>query len=127
VPPATYLIFLSRDVLTIAGGFTLPPLVSQVIKDSWGLQQKNADKVAQLITPMGMQFICTPLHLLALNMYNQQGVSPGARAAAVWKTCPSSTFIRMFRFLGAYGIGGIGNKSLIAYGREWADNKYCKI
>jgi len=75
---------------------------------------------------MGMQFICTPLHLLALNMYNEQGVTPAQRVASVWKTLPSSTFIRMFRFLGAYGIGGIGNKYLIKEGRDWAEHKYSK-
>ena len=83
-----------------------------------------ADKVAQLVSPMGMQLICTPLHLLALNMYNEPGVSAAQRASSVWATTPSSTFIRMFRFLAAYGIGGIGNKWLIARGREWAENKY---
>jgi hypothetical protein len=30
----------------------------------------------------------------------------------------------MFRFLAAYGIGGIGNKWLIANGRAWAEKKY---
>ena len=74
---------------------------------------------------MGMQILCTPMHLLALNMYNMQGITPGARVAAVWQTLPSSTFIRMFRFLGAYGIGGIGNKFLLAKGREWSERKYC--
>lgn len=31
VPPATYCIFLMRDTLTIAGGFTVPPIVSGII------------------------------------------------------------------------------------------------
>jgi hypothetical protein len=30
----------------------------------------------------------------------------------------------MFRQLAAYGIGGVGNKSMIAKGRAWADKKY---
>lgn len=75
---------------------------------------------------MAMQLICTPLHLLAVNMYNVPVAKIGQRAAEVWKTTPSSTGIRMFRFLAAYGIGGIGNKSLIAYGRAWSENKYCR-
>ncbi len=31
VPAATYMIFLARDTLTIAGGFTVPPIVSNVM------------------------------------------------------------------------------------------------
>lgn len=57
-------------------------------------------------------------------MYNEQGVTAAQRAASVGKTVVSSTFIRMFRFLGAYGIGGIGNKYFIKHGRQWAENKY---
>lgn len=33
VPPATYCIFLMRDTLTIAGGFTVPPIVSGIISN----------------------------------------------------------------------------------------------
>ena len=124
VPPSTYCIFLMRDTLTIAGGFTVPPIVSGMLLGTTGMEKKSSDKVAQLISPMGMQLICTPLHLLALNMYNEQGVTAAQRAKSVWATTPQSTFIRMFRFLAAYGIGGIGNKWLIANGRAWAEKKY---
>jgi hypothetical protein len=71
VPPSTYCIFLMRDTLTIAGGFTVPPIVSGMLLGTTGMEKKSSDKVAQLISPMGMQLICTPLHLLALNMYNE--------------------------------------------------------
>lgn len=87
------------------------------------MTKPSADKAAQLISPMGMQLVCTPLHLLALNMYNEQGVSAATRVASVWKTLPATTFIRMFRFLGAYGIGGIGNKYLIATFRNQVDSR----
>ena len=70
VPLATYAIFLSRDTLTIAGGFTVPPIMSKLLQSSLGYEKKNADKIAQLVSPMAMQLICTPLHLLAVNMYN---------------------------------------------------------
>lgn len=75
VPAATYIIFLSRDLLTIAGGFTVPPLMSSTFQNMMGLTKSSADKVSQLVSPMAMQLVCTPLHLLALNMYNEQGVS----------------------------------------------------
>ena len=120
VPPATYGLFVIRDTLTIAGGFTVPPLVSSALQSSAGAMEKPAaDKVAQLISPMGMQLICTPLHLLALNMYNVPDASISQRVSDVWKTCPQATLIRMFRFLGAYGIGGLTNKAIIQSGKDW--------
>lgn len=124
VPKSTYGIFLLRDTLTIAGGFTVPPLVSTMLRSQFNMNKNSADKVAQLVSPMGMQLVCTPLHLLALNMYNEQGVTPQQRMASVWKTCPQATLIRMFRFLGAYGIGGITNKTLLLKGRQYS-TKYC--
>ena len=124
VPPATYGLFLTRDTLTIAGGFTVPPLVSSALQSGSGMEKPAADKVAQLISPMGMQLICTPLHLLALNMYNVPDASLSQRVADVWKTCPQATFVRMFRFLGAYGIGGLTNKAIIRSGKDWTVDAY---
>ena len=46
VPLATYAIFLSRDTLTIAGGFTVPPILSRLMQSSLGYEKKNADKIA---------------------------------------------------------------------------------
>lgn len=79
-----------------------------------------------MLSPMAMQIVCTPMHLLALNMYNERGVTYGQRVKTVWSTTPSSTFIRMFRFLGAYGIGGLGNKFFIAKARKWTEKTYCQ-
>lgn len=81
VPLATYGIFLSRDTLTIAGGFTVPPIMSGLMQKSMGWEKKHSDKVAQLVSPMAMQLICTPLHLLALNMYNVEKATAAERAA----------------------------------------------
>jgi len=125
VPLSTYACFLCRDTLTIAGGFTVPPLVSAMLVNQTEMEKSRADKVAQLVSPMGMQLICTPLHLLALNMYNEQNATPRERVSQVWKTTPQSTFVRMFRFLGAYGIGGLTNKALLKSGREYTVEKYC--
>jgi len=125
VPMATYGIFLTRDVFTIAAGFTVPPLVASALISSANMEAKRADKTAQLISPMGMQLICTPLHLLALNMYNEPEGTLRQRAAGVWRTCPESTMVRMVRFLFAYGFGGILNKELTGRGRAWTTEHFC--
>lgn len=125
VPPATYGLFLMRDTLTIAGGFTVPPIVSNLLLSCSAVKSKQrADQIAQLISPMGMQLICTPLHLLALNMYNVPKATNSERIAAVLRTNAEATFVRMFRFLGAYGLGGLSNKAMIKRGREWTTDKY---
>lgn len=124
VPLSTYGIFILRDTLTMAGGFTVPPLMSGALTNIFGFEKSRSDKIAQLASPAALQIVCTPLHLLALNMYNEQGVTAAHRLATVKKTLLSSTLIRMFRFSVAYGIGLIGNKYFVRRGREWAENKY---
>jgi len=124
VPFSTYGVFLGRDVLTISAGFIVPPLVAKGFVAGFDMEPKTADKVAQLVSPMGMQLICTPLHLLGLNMYNDPKATMKQRAAGVWRTCPESTGVRMFRFLFAYGFGGICNTELKALGRARNIEKY---
>lgn len=124
VPFSTYGIFLGRDVFTIGAGFIVPPVLARGMVSTFDMEPTRADKVAQLVSPMGMQLICTPMHLLGLNMYNEPGIPMSQRAASVWRTCPESTGIRMLRFLFAYGFGGIVNKELTARGRAWNTERY---
>ena len=42
---------------------------------SHGMDEGRAADAAQLISPMGMQFICTPIHLLALDMCSRPNAS----------------------------------------------------
>merc|ERR1712187_975634 len=88
VPLATYGMFFTRDIFTIAAGFIVPPMVASGMVAVTDMDRKRADKVAQLVSPMGMQLICTPLHLLALNMYNEPVGTLRQRATGVWRTCP---------------------------------------
>ena len=78
-----------------------------------------------MLSPIGMQIVLTPLHLLALNLYNQPGATPGERAKAVGSVLPGSTVARMGRFGCAYGIGGLLNTSLTKRARDWAEATYC--
>jgi hypothetical protein len=38
VPPSTYCIFIMRDTLTMAGGFTVPPLMSGLLTNKFGFE-----------------------------------------------------------------------------------------
>lgn len=51
-----------------------------------------------------MQIVCTPLHLLALDMYNVPLASAKERMLNIGRLLPSSIGVRMFRFFCAYGV-----------------------
>jgi len=123
-PPMTYGLFAFRDLLTILGGFTLPPIVASALSTSGTVEEHKAGAVAQVISPMGMQLACTPLHLGALNVYNAPTMSLGERVADVGKTAPSAIPARMLRFCAAYGIGGLLNKALLKNGHEYLGTAY---
>ena len=89
------------------------------------MDEAGAASSAQLLSPIGMQIVLTPLHLLALNLYNQPGATPGERAKAVGSVLPGSTVARMGRFGCAYGVGGVMNTTLTTRGRAWARERYC--
>ena len=86
--------------------------------------QASAANASQLLSPVGMQCLLTPVHLLALNMYNVPIATPAQRASQVGPLLPSSTLARMGRFGCAYGIGGIMNTRLTIAAREWAVRAY---
>ena len=125
VPMVSYGIFCFRDLLTISAAFTIPPLLTQALVSSGTMEEKRAASAAQLLSPIGMQIVLTPIHLLALNLYNQPGATPGERAKAVGSVLPGSTVARMGRFGCAYGIGGLLNTSLTKRARDWAEATYC--
>eukprot|EP00316_Scyphosphaera_apsteinii_P024319 CAMPEP_0119314566 /NCGR_PEP_ID=MMETSP1333-20130426/33176_1 /TAXON_ID=418940 /ORGANISM="Scyphosphaera apsteinii, Strain RCC1455" /LENGTH=319 /DNA_ID=CAMNT_0007319703 /DNA_START=82 /DNA_END=1041 /DNA_ORIENTATION=- len=125
-PLLTYGLFTCRDVLTISAGFSVPPLVASALSSSTEMDEKKAGAAAQIITPMGMQCFCTPLHLLALNIYNMPNAAVRERVADVGQLMPQATLVRMFRFCAAYGVGGLMNKSLLKHGHAFVALKYAE-
>jgi len=124
VPMSTYGTFLFRDALIIGAGFILPAMVAGGMTSSSNMDPKTADKVAQLATPCCMQTVITPIHLFGLNLYNQPVATANERVRAVMKTYPETTGVRMFRFLWAYGVGGLVNKELNQRARDWTVERY---
>lgn len=109
-PRQSWALFVVRDTLTIGSGFTFPPMVAKVLKDRGTFESAStAATVAQLCTPMAMQLGLTPIHLLALDFYNNKVSTPSARVKSVLSNYPEATGIRFCRVLCAYGIAGITN------------------
>jgi hypothetical protein len=70
MPFASYGLFLSRDLITIFSSFTLPKMLAKGISSSGAMDPVSAQACAQMVSPVAMQGVCAPVHLLALNMYN---------------------------------------------------------
>lgn len=112
-PLASWGAFVVRDLLTIGAGFNFPSVFSAYLQNSQLVSnQVHADKVSQMTVPMIAQMALTPLHLLALDIYNRAAVSPMNRVSYIANIYPSALSIRMTRVLCAYGIAGVTNKAL---------------
>ncbi|EPR58675.1 hypothetical protein TGPRC2_216660 [Toxoplasma gondii TgCatPRC2] len=72
-------------------------------------EKSFADSTAQLICPVLVQFLSTPLHLLSLDIYNKPGQSGMQRAKFVVGAYAGTVAARASRILPAFGIGGILN------------------
>jgi hypothetical protein len=120
-PIPSWALFVTRDMLTIAAGFTIPPVVSKMLQDSETISSKTvADTVAQVAVPITAQIFLTPIHLLALDFYMAKGanVSPMERVKRMIGNAPATTAIRMWRVFFAYSIAGVFNVGLRTRLRE---------
>ena len=121
VPPASYALFALRDCLTIGGAFFVPELMAGAMKTALPADRVGAaDAAAQLVSPPLMQVLCTPMHLLALDLVNQPAATAAARIARLKNSTPAALFARSLRMLPAYGVGGLLNTSLTERGRAAA-------
>jgi hypothetical protein len=114
-PLSSWSLFVLRDTLTIGAGFNLPSMASDFLYKKQlfpSLSKQQTDKVAQIAIPMSCQLILTPIHLLALDFYNNKQASFGTRFRTIFGVYPETTSIRMGRVLCAYGIAGIANTGL---------------
>jgi hypothetical protein len=116
VPLPSYILFASRDCLTIFASFNVPPLLGPVITKSMGEELSktiSGQTVAQFVAPASIQIISTPMHLLGLDLYNRGDKLAWAdRWAIVKKNWAVSAAARMCRIVPAFGVGGVVNGKL---------------
>jgi hypothetical protein len=65
LPLRSYFLFGARDSMTILASFTLPPLIANKLVESHHWNRTTADTFAQLVTPVSMQILSTPLRKLS--------------------------------------------------------------
>lgn len=111
-PAITLGILFLRDLITVASAFTLPPIFAEYLEESLEVSERKSLAIAQLASPLLIQVIVTPLHLIGLDIYNREGKRLGDRVKHMRGLYLSALSMRMIRFLPAYGIGGIINREL---------------
>lgn len=116
VPLPSYILFASRDCLTIFASFNVPPLLGPVITKNMGEELSKAvggQTVAQFVAPASVQIISTPMHLLGLDLYNRgDKMTWTERWAMVKKNWAVSALARICRIVPAFGVGGVVNGKL---------------
>jgi hypothetical protein len=103
-------LYVVRDIITIASAFTFPKMISRWLIKEHGYKKRRAEVTAQIASPLLVQALVTPLHLLGLDIYNRKGKPIKDRLKLVIKQYPQSAGLRMARFLPAYGFGGVVNR-----------------
>ena len=125
MPLSSMSLFATRDSMTILASFSLPGLISERMQNDMNFGKTSADNLAQLITPVSMQILSTPLHLFGLDLYNRDKVnSSNDRVEFIRKEYVKTTLARMARIFPAFGVGGVINKSIRKEGRQFIVNKF---
>lgn len=128
MPLSSMALFATRDSMTILASFTLPPLIAKELHSmsansmSFGL----CDNLAQLFTPVSMQILSTPLHLLGLDQFNRQDIKFSQRIKFIKQEYLKTTIARMSRIFPAFGVGGVINKKVRKMGKSYLQSVYEK-
>jgi len=123
IPLLSYVLFATRDSMTIFSSFNLPPLIAPrladlppVVKDKLSRflsTEAGRNNTAQFATPAMMQIFSTPIHLLGLDLYNRQGrLGFQKRFARIARDWGVSALARMGRIIPAFGVGGVVNANM---------------
>ena len=109
LPPVSYALLAFRDSLTIFASFNLPPKLAPMLPESVE-DHFSRLSVAQFTCPALIQVFNTPLHLLALDLYNRNRTTPVRdRLRKVRLDWPATSLARMCRVIPAFGVGGVVN------------------
>lgn len=112
IPWITYSLWCTRDALTILAAFVIPNIMAKMATDL-GYNRKRSEVIAQFLSPILLQTISTPIHILGFDYYNKPESTVTQRFAMLKKEYVKSTAARMLRMTPAYGIGGVINLKLM--------------
>ena len=112
IPLTTYGLWCTRDALTILAAFVVPQKLANLAVSA-GYNRKRSEVIAQFLSPIMLQTISTPIHILGFDYYNKPNNSFEKRVQMLKREYFKSTAARMLRMTPAYGIGGVINLKLM--------------
>ncbi|KAI9254036.1 hypothetical protein BY458DRAFT_541961 [Sporodiniella umbellata] len=116
LPKLSYVLFATRDAMTIAASFNAPIWIAEKLQQKSIINDpKTANVTSQLVSPAAIQFISTPAHLFALDLFNRPQATPSMRFSIIRKEYFKSALARIGRIGPAFGIGGVGNTYVRSY------------
>lgn len=108
-PILSLALFFARDLMAMAAAFVLPPILGPKLAAKIDVSDANGERIVQLVLPVLQQIITTPTHLLGLDIYNRHDATLSERFIIIKGLYWNAVFLRMLRFLPAYGFGGVAN------------------
>ncbi|KAL7578684.1 hypothetical protein ACA910_009822 [Epithemia clementina (nom. ined.)] len=114
-PLRTIGLFAARDGATMYSTFYLAPRAADYLHKQHGVERNVAALSMALAIPMTTQVITAPLHIYAMDYYNNRTATTAERMAVLKKEFPTVSFARSLRILPAFGIGSFSNNKF----REW--------
>jgi hypothetical protein len=109
-PKISYALFAFRDTLTIFSTFTVKKDFIHIL-DKY-MPHNTADFIASFSLPVVCQFISTPIHILAIDIYNKPTSSITERCNTILYQYKSICLGRIIRVIPAFCIGGFVNDML---------------
>ena len=117
-------LFAKRDTMTVISSFILPDMMTPKLMEMTKMAESTANYSCQLVTPIAMQILSTPIHLLGLDIYNRgDAISTQDRIAFIKKEYFKTLAARMSRILPAFGLGGVINIYLRKQGVEFLNSQ----
>lgn len=109
-PKKCYVLFAMRDMATIYFSFFLKK--DAVLLGEKYLPHNSADFVSSLILPISAQIVSTPIHILAIDLYQRPNIAIYERWNHITTNYKSICLGRMMRVIPAFCIGGFVNDML---------------
>jgi hypothetical protein len=110
-PFRSFALFAMRDSLTIAASFVFKKDLLQYIEKY--LPHNAADLIASFALPISAQFISSPIHILAIDLYQNPTTTWKERFSNIRRLYGSVCIGRMTRVVPAFCIGGFANDMIL--------------
>ena len=108
-PLRTLGLFGVRDTATMYATFYAAPNAAEELIKNHGVERNTAELGCALAIPMVTQIITAPVHIHAMDYYNNPTATGAQRMAALKNEFGSVSFARSLRILPAFGIGSFSN------------------